>query len=564
MSTPLLSGSSSIANRWLSGSATVLWLGDSIGASLENRLLQVLRVTPAGIGFRGGNSSSIGAPAWAAAGGGGLGAAGLLAETNYSPFPTREVVFNGAAVPVTGVPIGINSRIASDTTEPLLLGTRGGVTFSGLDWLAGTTPKLRCILYRNNNSANGIVRNYLRGSNSNSIELGAGAFLNLLSGAPAWLADDIPFTPPAGAEDLYVEAQSFEGATPVNNTNFVLCGGVISSGKGGFTFIPASNGGWSVQTWLDTTKISDAALAAVLPLLGVTDVVISIGQNNPGVQTALQFQASLQQLAGRFRTALPNCAITFLPTHDTNNAGSAPHLAGFADAHYAAQQLTSNSCFLNLYKAAGPFAQLNVLGLLADGVHPTEAGKVYILQTIQSLLDALVGGVGLPAASGRYATQLDLESLFGRTTIAGWSQFDGSAVADVARIQRALDCADAAIDDFFRDGPYSIPLAATASKATITNWAATLAGAWLYRSRSAGGGGASGSTSPGGTASASLTFSAPFAFAFGSSTGAGAFDPVGALLADVQTQMQRARTAALRLDATPALPTSATAPIVVT
>ena len=34
----------------------------------------------------------------------------------------------------------------------------------------------------------------------------------------------------------------------------------VSTGQPGFTFIPASNGGWSVLTWLDTSKISDAAM----------------------------------------------------------------------------------------------------------------------------------------------------------------------------------------------------------------------------------------------------------------------------------------------------------------
>jgi hypothetical protein len=101
MSTPYVSGDASIANRWLTGSPTVLWIGDSIGVAFENRLLQVLRVTPAGYCARGGGYGSISAPAWATIGGGALGVTGLLTENNYSLFTTGEAVFNGG----TGVPI---------------------------------------------------------------------------------------------------------------------------------------------------------------------------------------------------------------------------------------------------------------------------------------------------------------------------------------------------------------------------------------------------------------------------------------------------------------------------
>jgi hypothetical protein len=553
MPTPFISGDASIAHRWLSGSATVLWAGDSIGAALEGRLMQVLRVTPAGRGVPGANYSGLGAPAWCSgSGGGGLGVTGLLTEKNYSPFASREAVFNGSAVPATGAPAGLNSRLFSDSGEPSLLATRTSLYFAAADWLGSApNPTLRCILYRNANSANGIIRNYLRGSSSSSVEKGTGSWLNLYSASPAWLADDIPFTAPAGGEDLYLESQSFEGAAPVNATNFILCCALVRSGAAGFTLLPASNGGWSVLTWLDTTKISDGALAAVLPLLGVTDIVISIGQNNPG-ETAPQFQSSLQQLAARFRAAVPTASIIFLPTYDTNNAGSAPHLAGFADSHYAAQQATPNSCFLNLYAVAGPFAQNNALGYFSDGVHPTAAGAIYFCQTIQGLLDALIVG-DATIATGRYASRTDIELLFGQLNIATWSQFDGSPVPNVPRIQRALDVADATIDDFFRDGPYASPLQLGASASTVTNWAATIAGAWLYRSRNAG-------TASAG-ASASLTLSPGIVFS--ASLASPASDPVYALLAEVRAQMSQCKSGTLRIDAAPAHISASTAAIVV-
>ncbi len=540
MPTPYVSGNASIANRWLNGSATVLWIGDSISVAFENRLLQVLRVSPAGLGIRGGNFFSVGAPSWAATGGGALGAAGLLTERNYSPFITSEAVFNGGAVPVVGAPAALSSRLISDAGEPLLLASRTGLAFGGADWITGTTLKARSIFYRNANSSNGMIRPYVRGSGSASVAKGVGGFQNLQSATPAYLAADVSFTAPSAGEDVYLEAQSFEGATPTNGSNAVLCCALVSNGQPGFTFIPAGVGGWDVLKWIDPTVISSAALAGVLPLLGITDVVISIGQNNPANQTAAQFQASLLTLAGRFRAALPNASIVFLPTYDTNNAGSAPHLAGFADAHYASQTQTDNSCFLNLYKAAGLFTQNNPLSLFADGVHPSETGKVYFLQTIQGLLDALLAG-NQTSAAGRYATEKDIEDVFGGANVLAWAAIDAFGGLDIPRIQRALDYADAAIDDYFRDGPYATPLSLGVSRSTVANWAATIAGVRLYRSRTS-----AGTTTAAVTASVTLTAGASFS----ASTSPSA-EPYAALLADVKSQMARCKAATMRLDAVP-------------
>ena len=553
MPTPLISGSASIGNRWLNGSATVLWIGDSIGAAFENRVLQILRVVPAGLGIRGGNYSSLGAPAWATTGGGAIGSAGLLTERNYSPFASMEAVFNGGAVPVLGVPAAISSRLTSDSAEPLLQASRTGIVFGGLDWIFGSTLKMRSILYRNANSSNGIVRNYIRGSGSVAVAKGTGAFLNLQSAAPGYLADEFPFAAPSAGEDLNVEAQSFDGATPTNGTNFVLCCTLISTGQPGFTFIPASNGGWDVLRWNDPAFISNAALAGVLPLLGITDVVLSIGNNNPANQTAVQFQVSLLALAARFRMALPTASIAFVPTYDTNNAGSAPHLAGFADAHYAAQRQTDNSCFLNLYKAAGVWSQNNALGLMTDGVHPSETGKVYFLQTLQGLLDALIAGTRTTAA-GRYATQIDIEDVFGSANVSAWAALDALGGVDVPRIQRALDGADAAIDDYFRDGPYASPLLLGASVSTVAHWAATIAGLRLYRSRASVAAGVAAAI----TASVSITAGASFS----ASTSPSA-DPYSALLVEVKLQMARCKTGAMRIEAVPRSAISTNAPSLV-
>src|SRR5437763_457863 len=112
---PLTSGSPSVANLWLHGAATVLWIGDNISAALEDHFFQALRLTPAGLGVRGGDYGALSSTAWFTGGSGALGASGLLAEQNYSPFPTRETVFNGTTVPAGGLSAVLEARFASCT-----------------------------------------------------------------------------------------------------------------------------------------------------------------------------------------------------------------------------------------------------------------------------------------------------------------------------------------------------------------------------------------------------------------------------------------------------------------
>ena len=84
-------------------------------------------------------------------------------------------------------------------------------------------------------------------------------------------------------------------------------------------------------------------------------------------------------------------------------------------------------------------------------------------------------------AIGYYAAQVDVEDVYGRANIASWSQLaTGDTTTDTARIQRALDYADATIDNYFRNGPYPVPLACGSGSPTVRHWAGIFAGAWLY------------------------------------------------------------------------------------
>jgi phage gp36-like protein len=89
-------------------------------------------------------------------------------------------------------------------------------------------------------------------------------------------------------------------------------------------------------------------------------------------------------------------------------------------------------------------------------------------------------------AIGRYAQQSDIESQFGTNNVRVWSQLDNAqSIADVSRIQQALNFADAKIVSTFANyGNYVTPLAPIGTDAAIvTRWAAVISGAWLYQSR---------------------------------------------------------------------------------
>lgn len=85
-----------------------------------------------------------------------------------------------------------------------------------------------------------------------------------------------------------------------------------------------------------------------------------------------------------------------------------------------------------------------------------------------------------------YATRSDIESIFGTANVTRWSQLSPAVVtADTDRIARALAVADNTINDLFRGSKYSVPLTGAAGSlpVVVVDWAAKIAGVWLYNSR---------------------------------------------------------------------------------
>jgi phage gp36-like protein len=89
-------------------------------------------------------------------------------------------------------------------------------------------------------------------------------------------------------------------------------------------------------------------------------------------------------------------------------------------------------------------------------------------------------------AAGYYAIQADIENVFGSYNVSRWSDMDNTSNppnTNCARVQAALDYSTAEINNYFRDGPYELPLSLSSDPQTLTNWSAVIAGAWLYFSR---------------------------------------------------------------------------------
>ena len=84
-----------------------------------------------------------------------------------------------------------------------------------------------------------------------------------------------------------------------------------------------------------------------------------------------------------------------------------------------------------------------------------------------------------------YATQAQVEDVFGVENVQQWSDLDNTGNTDTARITRGIAVVSERIDDVARTTAYKIPLGDedAAISITVSDLAATLAGIWLYEAR---------------------------------------------------------------------------------
>lgn len=90
----------------------------------------------------------------------------------------------------------------------------------------------------------------------------------------------------------------------------------------------------------------------------------------------------------------------------------------------------------------------------------------------------------LSAVEGDYIDGQDIANKFGTDNVTKWSQLDNTlTTANTTRIASAISYAEAEINGFFRDSRYAVPLAFNSGSAIRDDWAATIAGVWLYGNR---------------------------------------------------------------------------------
>lgn len=81
-----------------------------------------------------------------------------------------------------------------------------------------------------------------------------------------------------------------------------------------------------------------------------------------------------------------------------------------------------------------------------------------------------------------YATQANIEDIFGASNVDAWATHSGDdEAATAARIARSLVVAEDHVNSRLRRGPYAIPFASAPT--IIVDATARLAGVWLYECR---------------------------------------------------------------------------------
>ena len=81
-----------------------------------------------------------------------------------------------------------------------------------------------------------------------------------------------------------------------------------------------------------------------------------------------------------------------------------------------------------------------------------------------------------------YCVQSDIENVYGTASVKQWSNLTPTATStDTARVASAIAWAEYTINSRFAGSAYQVPFPTV--NVVITDWAARLAGVWLFQSR---------------------------------------------------------------------------------
>jgi hypothetical protein len=547
MNTQNTYGDPSPIQEMLSGPFTLIDIGDSI---TDRQALEWMGMFPGAVPFGGYILPGIAATGQNNGGAfadGAFGTTALMATGNYSLFQAKEKTFDGTAYGdnVNAAWNRFFYNTAATAYQASSTPNRASGNYGGqLDWLAGYSFTRQSIYY-----TDGTPLTFLQdGCYRDSDKAGYNAFATAILNATGFTRITTPCAalPVATADDVYFVSRIANSGAPAAGQRLALCCQWIQRNDPSWVYGSMAVGGTILDNFLDPARITPAAWS-MLSLIGATHVRIQLGQNENDSLTQSQYVSKLLSLISLVRSAGADIGIILVSQYQTQFATPAK-LTTLASAMRLVAQSLRRVAFIDMnaqFPAYAPIAQY-----LADGTHPSPAGCTFFRAAEISLMLSMASSA-IRVVAGHYATQTDLDDVFGRANLVAWAEVDPSGILDLPRIQRALDYADATIDDYFRDGPYASPLVLGASKATVATWAATIAGIRLYRSRTSAGTG-------GGAMPVSASVSIPGGIAVSASAGQ-IVDPYAGLLTEIFAQMARCKAGAYRLDASPSLATETTA-----
>ena len=86
---------------------------------------------------------------------------------------------------------------------------------------------------------------------------------------------------------------------------------------------------------------------------------------------------------------------------------------------------------------------------------------------------------------GTYISESDITAIFSSANVNDWADLDADGSPDTGRVTTAISYAEGYMEDLFRNGPYTVPLAfnTTGSQAVWKDIVAKCAAAHVYTSR---------------------------------------------------------------------------------
>ena len=412
---PLFSGDLGVAHRYVDGDAKLLFIGDSINEvpfylapewlrswSDSPDIVESGRVHSGAflINSRFGVSGGPGAippPAW-------------ISETvQYQPGDTTRggvagslpegglgVVFSGQTTPVFTGNFSLNNAfLEARITSP-------ANTFNQLDGIDYEHPfrnggrfdvELLTAATPNGLDAGLAVVDIFQGATLlGSAELGSQAGTGGLLKTTVSVDGGADVT---SFNDLVLRFRLKDQVTPEAGSEVALHSVRVTNGLDGQQYATVSQSGKGVRWFTDEATWSDQTIADLLTGTDTDTALIFLGQNDYFSIEAAAWERDMRELIGRLDAADPDLEYILVASYDTEFS-SEDVLGQYADALDRIATDRDDALFINLFEAAGTATFINESGFLRDGVHPSDSGSVYFVDTATELIELAAANRVIP------------------------------------------------------------------------------------------------------------------------------------------------------------------------